>query len=121
MPCPLTAFGCGVRPERRALAAHTAEAALRHVELLAAHATAQAAQVAVQALRLEQVDALNAALSARVAHLEQRGSSAAGPAAGGRPREQGGLSRGGRLAGGWSVSPCPLFHWRSDLRVSWQG
>jgi Tfp pilus assembly protein PilX len=68
--CPLAAFGCGVRPERRALAAHTAEAALRHVELLVS-------QVAAQTFHLGRIDALNAALSARVGHLEQRCSAAA--------------------------------------------
>ncbi len=75
MPHPLAAFGCSARPERRALAAHAAEAALRHVELLAAKVEAQAATIADHASRNAALNtALNAALSARVAQLDRRRS-----------------------------------------------
>ena len=78
VPCPLAVFGCSARPERRALAGHTSVAAPRHVELLAAYATDQAAQARARIESLESTvssqRAKNEALEVRVAQLERRGN-----------------------------------------------
>ena len=65
--CSLADLGCDVRPERRALAAHTSEAAPRHVELMA---VALASQGAAHATRLGQLEAVTSAQAARIAQLE---------------------------------------------------
>ncbi len=72
VPCSFAAFGCGVRPQRRALAAHTIEAAPRHVELMATKIATQ--EVALAAFRAE-----NKTLSTRLAHFEKQGSSVLAP------------------------------------------
>ncbi len=89
VPCPLAAVGCCVRPERRALAAHTSEAAPMHVELMAlahasvltelgqskaAHAELKAVQVA-QATRLNQLEALIAYLQSQASASSASGST----------------------------------------------
>jgi len=84
--CPLAAFGCLERPERRSLAAHAADAALNHVELLTAFATHSKAQLdhqseatAVQVDRLEKeiatLEKANAALVSKLANHTERTTS----------------------------------------------
>jgi len=73
--CPLAAFGCLERPERRSLAAHAADAALKHVELLTTYATQTKAQLDRHEKEIATLEKANAALVSKLANQTERPSS----------------------------------------------